>query len=108
LVLNDWVVEEMQTLDLGDHRLEERARKILRDFSQHPRASIPEFCEAWAATKAAYNFFNHAGVEAQAVRAAQRHATLKRMQGQAWVLALQDTTSFDFRHHPATEGTGRL
>lgn len=106
--LNDWVVEEMQTLDLGDHRLEERARKILRDFSQHPTASIPEFCEDWAATKAAYNFFNHAGIEAQAVRAAQRHATLKRMQGQALVLALQDTTSFDFRHHPAMEGTGPL
>ena len=106
--VNDWVVEEMQALDLGDQRLEERARKILRDFSQHPTASIPEFCEDWAATRAAYNFFNHAGIEAEAVLIAQRQATLKRMKGQDLVLALQDTTSFDFSHHPATQGTGPL
>lgn len=106
--MNDWVVEEMQALDLGDQRLEERACKILRDFSQHPNASIPEFCDDWAATRAAYNFFNNAGVEAHAVLAAQRQASLRRMKGHALVLALQDTTSFDFSRHPATRGTGPL
>jgi len=106
--MHDWVVEELQTLDLGDQRLEERARKILRAFSQQPTASIPEFCDDWAATRAAYNFFNNDGVDAQAILSAQRQATIERMRGHDLVLALQDTTSFDFSHHPATQGTGPL
>ena len=38
----------------------------------------------------------------------QQQATLKRLQGENRVLLLQDTTSFDFAHHPATSGLGML
>jgi hypothetical protein len=40
--------------------------------------------------------------------AGQRQATRERMQGEALVLLVQDTTSFDFSHHPSASGMGAL
>lgn len=40
--------------------------------------------------------------------AEQRSATLERLAGESLVLLVQDTTSFDFSHHPATQGVGPL
>jgi hypothetical protein len=107
-VQTDWVDEELKELDLGDQRLEMRAQRILKDFAQNPTASIPEFCGDWAATVAAYRFFNNGEVDADAVLQAQRQATLARMQAHPLVLAVQDSTSFDFSQHTAVEGAGPL
>jgi len=106
----NWVNEEMKSLDLGDERLEKRACKIISDFSQNPTASIPEFCGDRAATQAAYNFLSHKQLKAGAIPAAQRQATLGRIEqgGYEMVLALQDTTEFNYSHHPATTGLGPI
>ena len=106
----NWVDEEMKSLKLGDERLEKRARKIISDFSQNPTASIPEFCGDRAATQAAYNFFSHQHLNSMAIPAAQRQATLARIEqgGYDLILALQDTTEFNYSHHAATEGLGPL
>ncbi len=82
--------------------------KILNDFSQNPRASIPEFCGDWAATKAAYAFFRNPSSDSERIVQAQSQATRERIKGLARILILQDTTSFDFSHHPQTEGLGPL
>ena len=105
---DNWVEQEMKYLSLGEKRLEERVVKIIQDFSQNPTGSIPEFCGDWATTKATYEFCkNPVGARDQIVTA-QREATLNRMEGQPLVLILQDTTSFDFTDHTATEGLGPL
>jgi hypothetical protein len=106
----NWVDEEMKSLKLGDERLEKRVRKIINDFSQNPTASIPEFCGDRAATQAAYNFFSHNQLKARAILEAQRQATLVRITqgGYPLILAVQDTTEFNFSHHAATEGLGPL
>jgi hypothetical protein len=44
----------------------------------------------------------------QAIIREQARATLERVQGEARVLLVQDTTTFDFSHHPGTEGLGTL
>jgi hypothetical protein len=46
---------------------------------------------------------SHAGIVA-----GQREATLERMKAEDVVLLLQDTSSFDFSHHPGTSGSGPL
>lgn len=104
----DWVHQEMKYIDLGEKRLEKRLLKILSDFSQNPTASIPEFCGDWAATKAAYDFFANPTSGSERIILAQSQATRDRIKGQARILILQDTTSFDFSHHPQTEGVGPL
>jgi hypothetical protein len=103
-----WIVEEMKHLDFGDKRLEMRACKIIEALSQNPKASIPEFCGDWAATQAAYNFFSNDAIQREEVLAAQRRATLERMKGHELVLAIQDTSSFDFTEHGGTQGRGPL
>lgn len=104
----DWVHQEMKYIDLGEKRLEKRLLKIISDFSQNPTASIPEFCGDWAATKAAYDFFGNPTSGSERIVLAQSRATRDRIKGQTRILILQDTTSFDFSHHPQTEGVGPL
>jgi hypothetical protein len=104
----DWVHQEMKYLDLGEKRLEKRLLKILSDFSQNPTASIPEFCGDWAATKAAYDFFANPTSGSERIILAQSRASRDRIKGQSRILILQDTTSFDFSHHPQTQGLGPL
>ena len=104
----DWVHQEMQYIELGEKRLEKRLLKIISDFSQKPTASIPEFCGDWAATKATYAFLKNPTSGSDRIVLAQSRATRDRIQGQPRILILQDTTSFDFSHHPQTEGLGPL
>jgi hypothetical protein len=105
-----WVYEEMKGLDLGDARLEARTRQIIYDFSQKPTGSIPEFCEDQAALKGVYGYCQNQGVAREAIVEAQRQATLGRIKagGYERVLSVQDTTEYNYSHHPATEGLGPL
>jgi hypothetical protein len=106
----DWVNQEMKTLKLADERLEKRTRKIISDLSHKPTASIPEFCGDWAATQAAYNYYKNGVVEPPAIVAAHRQATLNRIKtgGYERILSVQDTTEYNFNHHPTTVGLGPL
>jgi hypothetical protein len=110
---DDWVAQEMKDLTLDEKRLEKRACKIIRDMTQNPTGSIPEFSGDWAATKAAYEFFKNRTVAATQLVKAQCQATVQRIEvlhqsSQATILILQDTSSFDFTSHSATAGLGIL
>jgi hypothetical protein len=105
-----WVVSEMETLHLPDERLEQRTIKIISDLSHQPTASIPEFCGDRAATQAVYNYCDHHGINDTEIVAAHRQATLNRIKvgDYARILSVQDTTEYNFNHHPGTAGLGPL
>ena len=107
---SSWVNEEMKTLELPDKRLDERTRQILYDFSQNPTGSIPQFCPNGAAVKGVYGYCRNKAVTGAAIVASQRQATLSRIkaEGHQRVLSVQDTTEYNFSHHPATSGMGPL
>ena len=71
---------------------------------------MPQASGDWAATKAAYRFWDNPRVDPDNIRAAHRDSTLERLSGHdnPPLLAIQDTTSFDFTDHPATTGLGYL
>ena len=48
--------EEFKTIDLGDRRLNRRAVLLAERLGQKPSASIPNACQSWAETAAAYRF----------------------------------------------------
>ncbi len=106
----NWVSQEMKTLHLPDERLDKRTIKIISDLSRNPTASIPEFCGDWAATQATYNYCDNRAVRDEVVMETHRQATLNRIKegGYRRVLAIQDTTEYNFNHHPATAGLGPL
>ena len=64
--MND-LVAELETINLGDQRLDERARRVLADLGAQPGASIPGACGGWPETKAAYRLFDHDRVGPQEV-----------------------------------------
>jgi hypothetical protein len=53
-------------------------------------------------------FWGNERVTHKAIIAEQRAATVERIDGEVLVLMVQDTTSFDFSHHPAASGMGTL
>ena len=104
-----WAEDELRHADLGDRRLQRRLTRLVGDLATHPTAPVPQACGSWAATKAAYRFWNHHAVHAHDILAAHSRRTRDRLPdaGQA-VLAIQDTTLLNFSHHPATRGLGYL
>ena len=105
-----WSALELRHVDLGDLRLNRRLVKLVDDLSRCPEASVPQASGDWAATKAAYRFWDNPRVDPDSIRAAHCDSTLERISGRqnSPLLAIQDTTSFDFTDHPATTGLGYL
>lgn len=104
----DWVDVELDGIDHGDARLNERARTIMRHFAAKPTASIPEAFRDKAKTKAAYRYFSHPKVSMDGVLGPHKESTLRRMAEEDVVLAVQDTTTLNYTHHPSTTGLGPI
>lgn len=103
-----WGCDEMAGANLGDERLNRRLVRLLERLGDKPTASIPQACGGWAETQAAYRFLANDKVDWQAVRAPHWARTVERMQAQAVVLCVQDTTELDFTGQPAIAGLGPL
>lgn len=103
-----WAANEFAQIELNDARLNRRCQKLAAALGQQPTAPINQACEDWADSKAAYRFFDNADVSPEAILAPHRQRTLERMKRYELVLAIQDTTFFNFTHHPKTEGLGEI
>jgi len=103
-----WPQWELSTLNLGDTRRNERIRFMVEQMAIRPGVSVPEVFETHAEITAAYRALGSEATDPEAIRSAQRDACLGRMAGESVILAIQDTTSFNFTAHPATEGIGLI
>jgi hypothetical protein len=105
----DWVEEEFGAAVLDDERLRKRLLVVARDFYARPQANVAQACGAdRAKTKAAYRWLAHPEVKVDKIVAAHYAATAQRAAQEAVVLAVQDTTSFNYSSHPATTGLGPI
>jgi Transposase Tn5 dimerisation domain/Transposase DNA-binding len=102
-----WAQTEFEQLELGDARLNKRARMLMERLAAKPMASIPKACGGWGETMAAYRFFANDSVDWHALMQPHWQQTQRRMHGQAVVLCLQDTTELDFNGQDAL-GLGPL
>lgn len=107
--MDGWIMEEMQSADLRDKRLERRLNSLLDSLSKSSTASIPAACNDRAEMVAAYRFFDNEKVEFENVLEPHIDATCKRVAQQSVVLLVQDTTELDLTR-PASQmqGTGPL
>lgn len=101
------IVSEFRSIDLGDERLNRRARKLSETLAADVQASINGACQGWPETKAAYRFFDNEKTTPEGIHAPHYQATLERIRQQAVVLIAQDTTELDFTDHPP-KGAGPL
>lgn len=102
-----WAMEELQGLDLGDARLDQRCEKLLSTLVSQPKKSIPQACKGWAETLAAYRFFDNGRVSPDKILLPHKKATLSRIQQEKVVLHLQDTTEMNFSHRAPIEEMGK-
>jgi hypothetical protein len=102
-----WTEQEFAGLDLGDGRLNKRAKILMERFAANPTASIPMACNSWSETCAAYRFLGNADVEWRDMMEPHLAQTQKRMSAHPVVLCLQDTTELDFNGQE-TSGLGPL
>jgi hypothetical protein len=110
LAQKDWYARELQTLDLGDHRRNERARAILQARWEQPQASFLGSFGHWAAAKGAYGLIEHASADISLSSLLAPHAeqTQRRMAAEAVVLLPEDTTTLNYSGLRQTTGLGPL
>lgn len=72
-----------------------------------PTASIPEACDGWGETIAAYRFLGNESIDWRDIMAPHWRQTQLRMQNEPVVLCLQDTTELNFNGQEI-EGLGPL
>lgn len=61
--MEGWVEHEVEGCEFSDKRLKTRFGKLLGQLSEKIGAALPTACQDWAATKAAYRFFDNTRVD---------------------------------------------
>jgi hypothetical protein len=61
--MDAWVEHELGNGQFPDQRLKKRLGKLLGDLGQRIGSTVPLACQDWAATKAAYRFFDNPRVD---------------------------------------------
>ncbi|WP_424586245.1 IS4/Tn5 family transposase DNA-binding protein, partial [Burkholderia pseudomallei] len=84
-----WTETEFTDLDLGDARLNKRARTLMERLAAKPTAGVPQACRGWGETMGAYRFFDNDEVEWGAILEPHWRQTEQRMAAQSVVLCLQ-------------------
>lgn len=97
------IAAELEGIDLGDKRLNERSQRIIEALSVNPEASCNSACDGWSDTLGAYRFFDNKSIQPEAILQPHVEATKGRMQEQSVVVIAQDTTELDYTDHPPTD-----
>lgn len=100
------VEDELNTIDIGDKRLNCRAKKILTDFWTNPTYSIAAACKGKKEVEAAYRFFDNNIVSFEKIIQPHIQATLERIKQHSLVSLTQDTTEMWL--HSFVEEAGNL
>lgn len=103
-----WVERELAAGEFPDQRLKSRLGRLLSDFGQRVGGTVPLACQDWAATKAAYRFFDNPRVDEGTILGGHFAATRARFAATAGpVLVLHDTSEFSFQRD-TPEGIGTV
>lgn len=102
--MENWVIQELKSLDIGDSRLDKRVKHILNSLSRSPEESIPVSCRTWSETKAAYHCFSNDKVSANKIMAPDKENIIERAQQFKRVLVLQDTTELNYSGQKEKQG----
>jgi len=103
-----WAAELAAHAELPDQRLNCRFAEILATFADKPLDSIPQACGSAKAAKATYRFLQNKRFASDDLLKPLTSATAEFCQGQAVILAIQDTTSANFSTLSHTTGLGPI
>jgi hypothetical protein len=102
-----WADEELEGIDLGDERRNDRAKRLLIRFAEKPTQSIVGVSHGWSETLAAHRFIGNDAFEWHDIMQPHCRRTHERMSRESVVLCVDDTTELDFNGQEI-EGLGPL
>lgn len=107
---SEWAMQELESVDLNDKRLNVRLQKILSMLGEKPNVSIPTALDGGHnEVTAAYRFFDNSNASFVSILQPHIDATYKRVAQQEVVLAAQDTSEIDLTMPELkVEGAGPL
>jgi transposase-like protein/transposase Tn5 family protein len=103
----DWAASEMEGAHLWDRRRRRSLAVLCARLAQQPAASFSAACGP-GLRQAAHRLFEHSATTIAALLAGHVERTAARCRDQAVVLAVQDSTEFDYTTHKATTGLGPI
>src|ERR1700681_3473417 len=89
------VALELDGLNIGDKRLNERCIQLIKSFETNPQESIPTACKTQGEMKAAYRFFKNSKVTSEKILSPHFQATKERIKQHPVILYIEDTTEID-------------
>jgi len=101
-----WFEEEMAGLALPDQRLNRRLLVTGQHLAARPTAGLPQALGDWATYQGALRLFHNPRMSPEALLRPHIQRTQERARGLPLVLAIQDTTTLDYKHHPKKQGLG--
>lgn len=104
-----WIDGEIKAGAFPDVRLAKRCGLLMNQLAQKIGETVPTACQDWAATKAAYRFFDNKRIDEAKILAGHFDATASRVKREDGpILVLHDTTEITFnRTHPERLGFTR-
>jgi len=79
---------------------------VVRVLSEHPSESVPEATSGASESQSIYRFWSNEQVKSSQILESHRAAVVARGHQAGVVLAIQDTTDFNFSSHRHTQGLG--
>jgi hypothetical protein len=99
---------EFEGAELGDRRRLSRLVRLVRALDERPEASYPDATVTDAGLEGAYRLLSNEAVSADAILAGHYAQTAERAGAEEWVIAVHDTTIFEFSGEKEREGLGPL
>ncbi len=96
------------SVNFGDSRLTDRFDRIVASFENNPALSFPMIFQNRAGLDGFYRFINNDCVSYEEILRVACKKTIGRIAKENLVVAVHDSTSFDFSHTSNVTGLGRL
>lgn len=106
--LDSGVEEEFRGARLGDRRRTRRLVQLAQALDERPDASYPDATVTDAGLEGAYRLLSNEKVTADAILAGHYEQTIERAAREDWVIAVHDTTIFEFSGEKERNGLGPL
>lgn len=103
-----WVASELETLDIGDIRLNRRAINITEGLGLAPGRTIPQTFVSRSEIKACYKFFDNDLVSDEKLLKPHLEKTIERIREYPVVLLPSDTSELDYTTKKAMVGKERV
>lgn len=103
-----WSEIEFSGLSLGDRRLEKRLCKVAEQLSSNLQAPIYAATNDWCSAKAAYRLFDNQKVTPERILKPHTAQATGKIAKEELVLAIQDTTFFNFSRGKKSKNLGPI